>query len=193
MEIILASASKRRQELLKELVNEFTIVKSDFNENSISFNGEPSKYVEEISKGKALNVYESLKNKKGKLIIACDTIVYHKGTVLGKPKDKEEAFNMLSSLSENIHEVYSGFTVYNTTTGELIQESLFTKVKFMKLDKKEIEDYINTGEPFDKAGAYGIQSGASKFVEYIEGCYFNVVGLPLNRLYRAFREMGVIS
>ncbi|WP_142414583.1 Maf-like protein [Hathewaya massiliensis] len=193
MEIILASASKRRQELLKELISEFTIVKSDFDEESIPFHGEPSKYVEEISKGKALSVYESLKNKKGKLIVACDTIVYHNGVVLGKPKDKEEAFIMLRSLSGNTHEVYSGFTVYNTTTDELIQESFSTKVRFMKLKEKEIEDYINTGEPFDKAGAYGIQSGASKFVEYIEGCYFNVVGLPLNKLYRVFREMGVIS
>lgn len=191
MEIILASASKRRQELLKELVSKFTIVKSDFNEDEIVFKGEPSKYVKEISKGKALNVYKGLQNKKEKLIVSCDTIVYHNGMVLGKPKNKEEAVFMLESLSSSIHEVYSGFTVYNTNTGEMVQEALSTKVKFMKLTAQEINIYINSGEPFDKAGGYGIQSGASKFIEYIEGCYFNVVGLPLNRLYKVFKEMGI--
>lgn len=192
MEIILASASQRRQDLLKELVDNFIVVKSDFDEETISFEGNPGEYVKKVSKGKALKVYDNLNNPQGKVIISCDTVVYHEGRILGKPRGAEEAFHMLESLSGRTHEVYSGFTIYNCESNIIKEDFQCTRVTFMNLSKNEINEYINSGEPFDKAGAYGIQTGASKFIEKVEGCYFNVVGLPLNKLYLTLKGMGVI-
>lgn len=180
MEIILASASERRHELLKRLFEEFTIKVSDFDESKVSFNGDFGKYVEELSKGKALDV--SNKVKKDSLIIAADTIVAFKGKVLLKPKDENDAYNMLKELSGNIHEVYSGITVLNSKTKDLKCDYVKTKIKFSNLTDNEIMDYIKTNEPMDKAGSYGIQGFGGVFVEEIQGCYYNVVGLPLNKL-----------
>lgn len=192
MDFILASASPRRQELLKNVIKSFSVVKSNFNEDEILFNGDPTSYVKEIAKGKALDVYSMLDNKQNKVIISCDTIVFAKNKVLGKPKDEQEAFYMIEMLSGEVHEVYSGITVYNTLTGDLVQECECTKVKFMNLSKEEIDMYIEKGESLDKAGAYGIQGAASIFVEEIQGCYYNVVGLPLNKLYNVLKEIRVI-
>lgn len=192
MDFILASASPRRQELLKNILESFSIVKSNFNEEGVLFNGDPISYVKETSKGKALDVYEILEHKQNKVIISCDTIVFARNKVLGKPKDLKEAFYMIEMLSGEVHEVYSGITVYNTSTDELIQEYAATKVKFMNLSKQEINRYIEKGESLDKAGAYGIQGAASIFIEEIHGCYYNVVGLPLNKLYNVLKEIRVI-
>lgn len=192
MDFILASASPRRQELLKNIIKSFSVVKSNFNENEILFNGDPTSYVKEIAKGKALDVYSMLDNKQNKVIISCDTIVFAKNKVLGKPKNVQEAFYMIEMLSGEVHEVYSGITVYNTSTGELVQECECTTVKFMNLSKEEIDRYIEKGESLDKAGAYGIQGAASIFVEQIQGCYYNVVGLPLNKLYNVLKDIRVI-
>ena len=111
--------------------------------------------------------------------------------VLGKPADKEEAFNMLKLLSGKIHQVYSGLAVYNTLTKELITDYVCTEVKFSTIPDEVITSYIETGEPMDKAGAYGIQGYGGIFVEKIHGCYYNVVGLPLNKLYNMLGKMGV--
>ncbi|GAA0787314.1 Maf-like protein [Hathewaya limosa] len=192
MEVILASGSPRRQELLKVIFNDFKVMKSNFNEKSIEFKGDPSLYVKQISRGKALDVYNSLNDREGKLIIACDTLVFLNGEVLGKPKNEIDAFNMIKALSGNAHKVYSGFIIYNTTTNEIIEESCCTEVRFIEISDEEINNYIKKGDCFDKAGAYGIQGEASIFVEKINGCYFNVVGLPLNKLYKTLRGMRVI-
>lgn len=192
MEVILASGSPRRQELLKVIFNDFKVMKSNFNEKSIEFKGDPSLYVKQISKGKALDVYNSLKDKDEKLIIACDTLVFLNEEILGKPKNEIDAFNMIKALSGNTHKVYSGFTIYNTTVKETIEKSCCTEVKFIEISDEEIHNYIKKGDCFDKAGAYGIQGEASIFVEKIDGCYFNVVGLPLNKLYTTLRGIGVI-
>jgi len=189
VDIILASASIRRAELLKKVTSDFEIVVSDFEENDIPFTGNCGDYVITLAKGKAMDVFSSV--KKPAIIIGCDTIVYLKGKVLGKPKDSNEAFQMLSDLSYNTHEVYTGIALINTETQEISTEYVCTEVKFSKLSEKEISNYIETGEPFDKAGAYGIQGGASLFVEEIKGCYYSVVGLPVNKLYCMLREMGV--
>lgn len=189
MNIILASASIRRAELLKKVTSNFEIMVSDFEESNISFSGDCGDYVMTLAKGKAMDICGNV--KKPAVIIGCDTIVYLKGKVLGKPKDCTEAFQMLSDLSDNTHEVYTGITVINTETQEISTEYVCTEVKFSKLSEKEINSYIETGEPFDKAGAYGIQGAASLFVEEIKGCYYSVVGLPVNKLYFMLRGMGV--
>lgn len=180
LEIILASASERRHELLKRLFEEFTIKVSDFDESKVSFNGDFGKYVEELSMGKALDV--SNKVTKDSLIIAADTIVAFQGKVLLKPKDENDAYNMLRELSGNIHEVYSGITVLNSKTKDLQCDYVKTEIKFSNLTDEEIINYIKTKEPMDKAGSYGIQGLGGVFVEEIKGCYYNVVGLPLNKL-----------
>lgn len=189
MDIILASASIRREELLKKITSKFEIVVSDFEESDVSFSGNCGDYVMTLAKGKAMDVFSKV--NKPAAIIGCDTIVYLKGKVLGKPKDSAEAFQMLSDLSDNTHEVYTGIAVLNTETQEINTQYVCTEVKFSKLSQKEIESYIETGEPFDKAGAYGIQGAASIFIEEIKGCYYSVVGLPVNKLYFMLRDAGV--
>ena len=189
MDIILASASPRRAELLKKITSNFEIIVSDFEESDILFSGNCGDYVMTLAKGKAIAICSSV--KKSATIIGCDTIVYLKGKVLGKPKDNFEAFRMLSDLSDNTHEVYTGIAIINTETKEVITQYVCTEVKFSKLSTKEINNYIETGEPQGMAGAYAIQGAASKFVKELKGCYYSVVGLPVNKLYCMLRDMGV--
>lgn len=190
MNIILASASERRKELLKRIVDDFQIVVSNFDENKIEFEGDCGSYVVELAKGKALNVVATL-DKQEDIIIASDTVVFLDNKVLGKPRDKQEAFNMLKSLSGKTHQVYSGIAIYNTIKEEIITDYVCTEVKFSNIPDDIILKYIESGEPMDKAGAYGIQGYGGVFVEKINGCYYNVVGLPLNKLYFLLKEMGV--
>lgn len=189
MNIILASASLRRAELLKNVTENFKIIVSNYEESDISFDGNCGDYVMALARGKAMDICSSV--NKPSLIIGCDTVVYFNEKVLGKPKDNAEAFQMLSDLSGNTHEVYTGIAVINTETQEMITEYVCTEVKFSKLTEEQINKYIETEEPFDKAGAYGIQGRASLFVEKINGCYFNVVGLPVNKLSFMLRAVGV--
>jgi septum formation protein len=189
MEIILASASARRKELLSRIVKNFKIIKSGFDEESIEIKEDLSSYVMEISKGKAQSV---AKISNGNfLIIGCDTIVCLDDKVLGKPKNELEARLMLKTLSGNVHKVLTGITTINTVSNKLLTDYVCTEVKFSVLDDEVIDKYVKSGEPMDKAGAYGIQGYGGIFVEEIHGCYYNVVGLPLNRLVFLLREMGV--
>lgn len=189
MNYVLASASERRKELLKRLVPNFKAIVSGFHEDTIAFNGSFPQYVMNISEGKVADVKNKLKDNA--VIIGCDTIVAFKNEVMGKPKSESEAFQMLTQLSGNTHQVYSGITVYNTENNEMKKDFVCTDVKFSDLSEDEIKAYIKTGEPMDKAGAYGIQGYGGLFVEKINGCYYNVVGLPLNKLNYILREMGV--
>jgi septum formation protein len=189
VDLILASASERRHELLKRLTDKFSIIVSDFDEESVIFKGDCEEYVKEIAKGKAIDVSNGL--HRDAVVIGCDTVVLLNNKVLGKPKNGEEAYKMLKSLSGNIHQVYSGLAVYDTLSNKSIEVSVKTDVKFSILTDKEIEKYIDSGEPMDKAGAYGIQGLGGIFVEEIHGCYYNVVGLPINKLNSVLREMGV--
>jgi len=189
MTIILASTSERRKELLKRIIPDFKIKASDFDEDSISFNGDCIKYVESLSLGKAQNVANQ--TDEAAIIIGCDTIVYHNNKVLGKPGNEEDAFKMLTSLSRDKHMVYSGVSIINTQTNRIVQDYVCTEVYFSKLSKDQINRYIKSGEPMDKAGAYGIQGYGGIFVEKIHGCYYNVVGLPINKLYSLLGDMGV--
>ncbi|GKU23385.1 Maf-like protein [Clostridium folliculivorans] len=180
MNFILASASDRRKELLSRLVKEYEVIPSSFDEDSVKFAGDVGNYVKELSLGKAEYIRNDI--KKPSIIIAADTVVSLEDKVLGKPKDKGDAFKMLQSLSGKTHQVYSGITVINTENNKLISDYVCTDVTFSELSKEEIDEYINTGEPMDKAGSYGIQGFGGVFVEKIDGCYYSVVGLPLNKL-----------
>lgn len=189
MDIVLASASPRRQELLKRLVDNFQIKVSDFDEDSIKFQGDIDKFVCDLAEGKARKVLNELQGNS--IVIGCDTVVYLNGEILGKPINDEDAFKMLKSLSGNVHKVYSGLVLIDSENNKLIKKSICTEVKFMNLPDDMILRYIKSGQCNGKAGAYGIQDNAAVFVENINGCYYNVVGLPLNALYLSLREMGV--
>ena len=141
-----------------------------------------TKAVEYLSKIKAHPFRES-----GKIVIGADTVVAIDGKILGKPKNEKDAFLMLKNLSGKEHSVFTGVTVIKND--KEVTFSVQTKVKFFELDDREIEDYISSGEPFDKAGAYGIQGKGSLFVEKIDGDYFNVVGLPISRLARQLKSI----
>jgi len=187
--VVLASASKRRQELLERLIDKFQILTSDFDEETVHFGGSCSEYVMNLSFEKANNVAEKL--KEAAIVIGCDTIVAFEGIILGKPKDYDDAFRMLKMLSGKDHQVYSGVTLINTETKKVKQDFVLTEVKFSELSHEEIKKYIKSGEPMDKAGSYGIQGLGGVFVEGIHGCYYNVVGLPLNKLKNMLMGMGV--
>lgn len=185
LKCVLASASERRKELLSRITEDFTIVVSNFDEDSVKFNGDVEEYVKNLADGKAKDVEKRVSDDS--IIIAADTIVVMNNKILGKPKDEKDAFKMLKELSGNTHRVYSGVVVINKNNGKHTKECLFTEVKFSELSDEQIKDYIKTKEPLDKAGAYGIQGLGGLFVEWINGCYYNVVGLPLNLLNKMLK------
>lgn len=187
MDIILASQSPRRQELLERMgLRDFRIAVPGTDETVDSYLP-PAQVVQELSRRKALAVRKQADGQA--LIIAADTVVTLDGAVLGKPKDEPDAFHMLTMLSGCRHQVYSGLTVLR---GEEIQTVCeVTDVTFRELDSREIAAYIETGEPMDKAGAYGIQGFGALFVERISGDYYNVMGLPVCRLGRILARFGV--
>ena len=189
MKVILASKSPRRVEILEKIVKEFEVVQSNFDENTIDFKGDIEKYVKDLSRNKAIEVSKRLNEPS--IVIAADTVVFQNGKVLEKPKNEEDAFSMLSSLSGNTHKVYSGICLINTYDDTVVTDFDCTEVRFSELNPRQIRNYINSGEPMDKAGAYGIQGLGGAFVEGIKGCYYNVMGLPLNKLYKALENYDI--
>ena len=187
MKIILASASERRQELLARLVENFTIIVSDFDEKSVEYKGNIDEYVQDIAYGKANDIAKTI--NEDAIIIAADTIVVLDDEILGKPKNDEDARNMLEKISGKVHNVCSGVVLINTGNGRIIKTSQKTEVRFSELTSVDIDQYIKTKEPLDKAGSYGIQGIGGTFVEEIKGCYYNVVGLPLNKLRLMLNEI----
>lgn len=186
MNIILASSSPRRQEILGMFNLDFTIKSSDINEDINVKN--PYELVETLAFNKAMEIS---KDDLDALVIGADTVVHINGEILGKPKTNEEAFNMLKSLSGKKHEVVTGVALVCKSKGIEIKSHEITNVHFKDISDEEVLSYIKTGDPLDKAGAYGIQGIASVFIEKIEGCYFNVVGLPVSRLYTLLGRIGV--
>lgn len=187
MDIILASQSPRRRELLERMgVRDFRIVTPNIDEH-MDRNLPPEELVRRISLEKALAVQAQEGN--GPIIIAADTVVALDGAVLGKPADQLEAFKMLSTLSGCRHQVYTGMTVLRGEERHTVSEE--TTVTFRELSGEEIDRYIATGEPMDKAGAYGIQGYGALLVEGIQGDYYNVMGLPVCRLGCLLRQLGV--
>lgn len=189
MKVILASKSPRRVEILEKIVKEFEVVQSNFDENTIDFKGDIEKYVKDLSRNKAIEVSKRLNEPS--IVIAADTVVFQDGKVLEKPENEEDAFSMLSSLSGNTHKVYSGICLINTYDDTVVTDCDCTEVRFSELNPRQIRNYINSGEPMDKAGAYGIQGLGGAFVEGIKGCYYNVMGLPLNKLYKALENYDI--
>ena len=187
MDIILASKSPRRRALLEQMgVRDFRIVTPDIDEH-MDRGLPPAELVRQISLEKAQAV--AAQADPNTVVIAADTVVALDGVVLGKPADKEEAFRMLSLLSGNRHQVYTGLTVLRGE--QVFSQWEETAVTFRSLTAEEIEAYIATGEPMDKAGAYGIQGLGALLVSNIDGDYFNVMGLPVYRLGRMLAGFGV--
>ncbi len=183
--VILASKSPRRKEILENLGLKFDIVTADADESSDI--RKPGELVMTLAERKGLAVKEKLgAGADESIIIACDTLVYCNGEFLGKPKDRDDAERMIRMLSGGSHEVISG--IYVSYNGENTTAFASTKVIFDKMTDGEIEAYLNTDEPYDKAGAYAIQGLASEHIKGIEGDYFNVVGLPVNILCRTLKE-----
>ncbi len=178
MKIILASASPRRKELLTLAGIEYDVVVSQC-EEILPENITPDKAVEALARQKAEDVFS---RNSDALIIAADTVVVLGNTILGKPKDEDDAFNMLSSLSGKRHTVFTGVCIKTKDKTDIFHVA--TEVEFYELSEKEINDYIATKEPMDKAGAYGIQGKGFVLVKGIHGDYFNVVGLPLAETVR---------
>ncbi len=186
--IILASASPRRREILTKLGFSFEVIVSDADESKIDKNSIPVEiYVQELALIKAMAVAKNLKDKNA-LIISADTVVYLDGEILGKPKDEADACEMLSRLSGREHSVFSGVCVMDAKTLKSACGTEKTKVFFKELTKEKIEDYIGTGEPMDKAGAYAVQGLGALFTEKICGDFFNVIGLPVKKLAEILEE-----
>lgn len=185
--MILASASPRRRELLSQIGIKFEVIPS--NKDEILPKMHPAKAAEALSRGKALDVAKDIDDKA--VIIGADTVVAYAGEILGKPKNEEDAFRMLHMLQGEEHEVYTGVTFVVKENGREYIESFCenTKVMMYPASEEEIWAYIATGEPMDKAGAYGIQGRAAAFVKKIEGDYNNVVGLPIARLYQILKNL----
>ncbi len=187
MDIILASKSPRRRALLEQMgVRNFRVITPDIDEH-MDRDLPPAELVRQISEEKARAV--AAQAGPDAIVIAADTVVALDGVVLGKPADEEEAFRMLSLLSGNRHQVYTGLTVLRGAQAFSQWEE--TAVTFRPLTGEEIEAYIATGEPMDKAGAYGIQGCGALFIEGIAGDYYNVMGLPVCRLGQILGQLGV--
>ena len=181
--LILASKSPRRNEILKNLNIEFTVITTDADEDSISPDGlDVGMYVQELAMLKAADCVKKTLSDDELIIIAADTVVSIDGLILGKPKNEEDAFLMLKNLSGRAHEVYTGFCVMRNTDAKCICESCRTKVLFKELSDEDIGAYIKTDEYKDKAGSYGIQGFGGLLVSEISGDYLNVVGLPISRI-----------
>lgn len=210
--LVLASASPRRRELLSQIGLEFTVMPSTKEENAKTT--EAGALVQELSRQKAVDIWEQLSGGQGQnpdadqeqiseetqepnlngkrqpelLVIGADTVVCCEGKILGKPHSREAAVEMLTALQGRSHEVYTGVTLYHQR--ETVTFFECTQVEFYPMTEAEISDYIDSKEPMDKAGAYGIQGLGARFVKDIRGDYNNVVGLPVGRLYQELKSHG---
>lgn len=200
--IILASASPRRKELLEQIGIEFEICPAKGEE--VITKTLPQEVVMELSKQKAEEIasmllsfrenHKDITTPTDILVIGADTVVAHEGKILGKPKDEEDAKHMLQSLSGMTHSVFTGVTLVLIDKQGRCGEVVFyekTDVTMHTINKEEIERYVASGEPMDKAGAYGIQGKCAIYIKKIEGDYNNVVGLPISRLYQELKKIGI--
>ncbi len=186
--LILASASPRREELLKMLGFNFTIVPSKVEE--ANYDGLfPCKLVQKLAQAKAEEVAALVEDT---IVIGADTVVVYDGQTLGKPEDPNDAARMLTELQGSTHSVYTGLAVYDTNTQKMLLDYDRTDVFIREMDETEIKGYIKTGEPMDKAGAYGIQGVGGVFVERIDGSYFTVMGLPIHKLVLMLKEFNMV-
>ncbi|MEG0252049.1 MAG: Maf family protein [Christensenellaceae bacterium] len=180
--LILASASPRRKELLALITQEFRVVVSEVDEaSSIT---DAKELVRELAFIKANDVFQ---NHRKDTVIGADTVVEVEGKIFGKPKDKDDARRMMNILKGKSHQVHTGICILQGT--QVLQEVCTTKVFFDDISQEELERYLQTEQVLDKAGAYAIQQGGAKFVTKIEGCFFNVVGLPVHTVYKLLKKL----
>lgn len=182
MKIILASASPRRRELIKYITADFIAVSADC-EETLPYDIESAAAAEYLANLKARTVSENYPND---IIIGCDTTVVCKNHILGKPENKEQCISCIKYLSGSTHQVITGCSIIYKDNIRSFSE--ITNVSFRELSDEEIELYSSTNEPYDKAGGYGIQGGGSKLIDNIDGDFFNVVGLPVTRLYQELKK-----
>lgn len=188
--IILGSGSPRRKELLSQIGVPFEVRVSDKEE--IYTQTIPKEIVKELALMKAENVASEIP-AKNTIVIGADTVVVHQDQILGKPKDEQDAFRMIRSLQGDVHQVYTGVAILDFDgDGEktVISHAVETRVSVNPMSEEEIWKYVQSKEPMDKAGAYGIQGKFSAFIEKIEGDYFNVVGLPVSYVYQMLKQLG---
>ena len=190
--IILGSASPRRAELLSNAGIDFEVLTSDC-EEIIDENLDYPDIVKSLAEQKNNGVIKDKRCPQDAVVITADTMVLCDGKIMGKPKDDEDAYEMLSLLSGNTHYVLTGFCICDRESGNRVVSYEETTVKFRNLDEEEIRNYIKTGECNDKAGAYGIQLRGSMFVEKVDGDYFNIVGLPVQKICKLLKEDFNIS
>jgi len=181
---ILASQSPRRTQLLNLIGLAFSVQPSYIDEDKIN-EPDPEKHVKRLSLEKAKKVAETVKSG---VVIGADTIVVLDDEILGKPRDESHAVEMLNKLSGRFHSVYTGFTIIEQPSGRSVSDFEMTRVHFCNLTDWEIDNYVKTGHPMDKAGAYGIQDQSAIFVDKIEGCFYNVVGFPLAKFYNVLTD-----
>ena len=193
--IVLASASPRRRELLSQAGFEFDVIPSKGEE--IITKEHPAEVVEELSLKKAREVAERILSGSEEIrdfsvVIGADTVVAANHRILGKPADRDDARRMITELQGNVHQVYTGVTLIVKDPDGGLRAATFhecTDVDVCGMTMEEIEDYISTREPYDKAGAYGIQGSFGIYIRAIRGCYYNVVGLPISRLYHELQKL----
>lgn len=185
--ILLASGSPRRKELLARMGVDFDIKPCDLDETyDESLN--PIEVVEYLAKLKAEYINNTVEDY---VVIGSDTIVSIDEHILGKPKDKDDAYNMIKKLSDNWHEVITGICIFNGE--EYLLEHEITRVHFVKMSEEEIQNYISLDEPYDKAGGYGVQGIAGMYIDSIEGDYYNIMGFPMAKVLNMLKRMSVIS
>jgi septum formation protein len=189
MKLILASSSPRRAEVLRNAGIDFEVRPADIDETRRP-DESAGDYVQRLALEKARAVAEAAMGTEDSIVVGADTVVVNRGEILLKPESPDDARRMLRQLSGGVHEVHTGLAVIRMPqrTERVIEE--VTSVHFAQLSDAEIDAYIATGEPFDKAGAYGIQSLGGRYVTRVEGCYFNVMGMPLARLWATLKECG---
>lgn len=193
--LILASASPRRQELLTQVGLMFLVEKSTCEENTEETI--PYKIVCDLSRQKAIDVYQRHQKEQGEdqfVVIGADTIVSCDGEIMGKPEDERDAMRMIQKIAGKTHEVYTGVTLCLSKDGKEVIHTFFeeTEVTCYPMTTQQIEDYVKTGEPLDKAGAYGIQGRFAAYIKCIQGDYYNVVGLPLARLVHELSALCIL-
>lgn len=185
--IILASKSERRKMLLTQIGLEFEIRESAYEEDMSALSN-PHELAKFLALGKAQDI---AKYYDDAIIIGADTFVFYEGNFIGKPKNKEDAKKILTNFSGNTHDIVTGLAIIDTKTKTVVTDYGEAKVTFRTLTTEEIDDYIATGEPMDKAGAYGLMNRAAVLIEKVDGDFYSVIGLPLNKLHVALKKMGV--
>lgn len=186
-EFILASASPRRSQLLRQIGWKFKVHPSTFRESIIA--SDPETNVLHNALGKAKQVAGLFPQG---LVLGADTIVVHAGKLLGKPQNESDARLTLRQLADDWHDVFTAIALVDACSGQAVSEAVRTRVHMRRITDAELDAYLKTDQPYDKAGAYGIQGMAAMFVDRIDGCYFNVVGLPLSRLVELRRQNSAL-